>query len=188
MAKMFPKASPQNTGSTRAEPDLYWRLSKNLSDEFTVIHSLPWLASVSKEIDGRSVPTGEIDFLILHRELGILAVEVKGGIFTHDRTEFVYKRTGQKIDPIRQVRRGTHALAQWLHESGAGSWRIGYCIFFPHSEMREAIPIALIDRTVNPPQSSVVLKKSLNFIWGSIQDVIILWKKKMYIYYLRTAL
>ncbi|MFO0210319.1 MAG: NERD domain-containing protein, partial [Pseudanabaena sp.] len=179
MAKMFPKASPQNTGSTRAEPDLYWRLSKNLSDEFTVIHSLPWLASVSKEIDGRSVPTGEIDFLILHRELGILAVEVKGGIFTHDRTEFVYKRTGQKIDPIRQVRRGTHALAQWLHESGAGSGRIGYCIFFPHSEMREAIPIALIDRTVNPPQSIVLDINALNDIGRSIQDVMIYWKKAL---------
>ncbi|OYQ61965.1 hypothetical protein B9G53_24700 [Pseudanabaena sp. SR411] len=179
MAKMFPKTGPQDTGSTRAEPDLYWRLSKYLSDEFTVIHSLPWLASVSKEIDGRSVPTGEIDFLILHRELGILAVEVKGGIFTHDRTEFVYKRTGQKIDPIRQVRRGTHALAQWLHESGAGSWRIGYCILFPHSEMREAIPIALIDRTVNPPQPIVFDINALNDIGKSIQDVMIYWKKAL---------
>lgn len=126
MARMFPEVGPQNTGSTRAEPDIYWQLSKKLSDEFTVIHSLPWLASVAKEIDGRSVPTGEIDFLILHQSLGILAVEVKGGILSYDRTEFVYKRTGNRLDPIRQVSRGTHALARWLSDSGAGKWRIGY--------------------------------------------------------------
>ena len=176
---MFPKTGPQDTGSTKAEPDLYWRLSKNLSDEFTVIHSLPWLASVSKEIDGRSVPTGEIDFLILHRELGILAVEVKGGIFIHDRTEFVYKRTGARIDPIRQVRRGTHALAKWLHESGSGKWRIGYCILFPNSEMREAIPIALLDFTVNPPQPIILDINALNDIGKNIQDVMIYWKKAL---------
>jgi AAA domain/Nuclease-related domain len=179
MARMFPEVGPQNTGSTRAEPDIYWRLSKQLSDEFIVIHSLPWLASAAKEIDGRSVPTGEIDFLVLHQELGILAVEVKGGIFTHDRTEFVYKKTGERIDPIRQVRRGTHALAQWLHESGYGSWRIGYCILFPHSEIREAIPIALIDRTVNPPQLIVLDINALNNLGENIRDVMIYWKQAL---------
>jgi len=179
MARMFPKVGPQNTGSTRAEPDIYWRLSEQLSDEFIVIHSLPWLASAAKEIDGRPVPTGEIDFLVLHQELGILAVEVKGGVFTHDRTEFVYKKTGERIDPIRQVRRGTHALAQWLHRSGAGSWRIGYCILFPHCEIREAIPIALIDRTISPPQPIVLDISSLNNLGQNIQNVMGYWKEAL---------
>jgi hypothetical protein len=176
---MFPESGSQNTGSTKTEPDIYWRLSKQLCDEFIVIHSLPWLASAAKEIDGRPVPTGEIDFLVLHQELGVLAVEVKGGVFTHDRTEFVYKKTGERVDPIRQVRRGTHALAQWLHESGAGSWRIGYCVLFPHSEMREAIPIALIDRTVNPPQPIVLDINALNNLGENIQDVMIYWKQAL---------
>ena len=60
MARIFPQITPQNTGSNQAEPDIYWRLKKQLPDDFVVIHSLPWLASVAKEIDGRSVPTGEI--------------------------------------------------------------------------------------------------------------------------------
>lgn len=152
MARIYPEASPQNTGSKLAEPEIYWRLKQQLPDQFVVIHSLPWLASVAREIDSRSVPTGEIDFLILHQKLGILAVEVKGGVFIYNKTEFIYKRTGQKIDPIRQVRRGTHALSKWLHASGAGSWRIGYCVIFPHSDMGQDISIAFIDRTVEPPQ------------------------------------
>ncbi len=176
---MFPKIGPQNTGSAKAEPDIYWRLEKQLSDDFTVIHSLPWLASVAKEIDDRPVPTGEIDFLILHKDLGILAVEVKGGIFTHDRTEFVYKRTGEKIDPIRQVRRGVHALSRWLCESGAGKWRIGYCIIFPHSEFREAIPIALIDRTVKPAKPIALDIRHLSSLGDHLQEIMRYWKRSL---------
>ncbi len=179
MARMFPTDSPQDTGSRTAEPIVYRRLKEQLSDEFVVIHSLPWLASVAKEIDSRSVPTGEIDFLILHQNLGILAIEVKGGIFTYNRTEFVYKRTGQVIDPVRQVRRGVHALAKLLHESGAGSWRIGYCLIFPESEMQEAIPISLIDFTVQPPQPIVFDISDLNNLGTNIQDVMTYWKKSL---------
>jgi len=179
MARMFPEIGPQNTGSPKAEPDIYWRLSRQLSDEFTVIHSLPWLASVAKEIDNRSVPTGEIDFLVLHQELGILAIEVKGGILTHDRTEFVYKKTGQRIDPIRQIRRGSHALSEWLHQSGCGGWKIGYCVIFPNSEMGDSIPVALIDRTINPPQPIVLDIRSLENLGEKIQEIMRYWKNAL---------
>jgi AAA domain/Nuclease-related domain len=179
MARMFPNDSPQDTGSRTAEPIVYRRLKEQLSDEFVVIHSLPWLASAAKEIDGRSVPTGEIDFLVLHQKLGILAIEVKGGIFTYNRTEFVYKRTGQRIDPVRQVRRGVHALAKLLYESGAGSWRIGYCLIFPESEMQDAIPISLIDLTIQPPQPIVFDISHLNNLGTQIQEVMTYWKKSL---------
>lgn len=177
MAKMFPVDGPQNTDSSRAEPNIYWQLSKELSDEFIVIHSLPWLASVAREIDGRPVPTGEIDFVVIHKNLGILAVEVKGGVLSYDRTEFVYKRTGQKIEPIRQVRRGTHALAKWLHNSGVGSWRIGYCILLPQSEIsNKAIPIALVDSTVESPQPIILGMESLTNLGQNIQSVMSYWQ------------
>jgi Nuclease-related domain len=179
MARIFPNDSPQDTGSRSAEPIVYRRLKEQLSDEFVVIHSLPWLASVAKEIDGRSVPTGEIDFLVLHQKLGILAIEVKGGIFTYNRTEFVYKRTGQRIDPVRQVRRGVHALSKLLYESGAGSWRIGYCLIFPESEMQESIPISLIDLTIQPPQPIVLDVSHLDNLGSHIQAVMTYWQKSL---------
>ncbi len=185
MAKIFPEIKPQNTGSNQAEPDIYWRLKKQLSDDFVVIHSLPWLASVAKEIDGRSVPTGEIDFIVLHQKLGILAVEVKGGIFTYNKTEFIYKRTGQKIDPIRQVRRGTHALAKLLHRAKAGSWRIGYCIIFPHSEIRESIPISLIDFTVETPQPIILDIRHLSNLGKEIKAIMSYWKKALNTWFIK---
>jgi hypothetical protein len=64
---------------------------------------LPWLGQIASEIDGRAVPTGEIDFLILHPKLGILAIEVKGGALKYERHQFVVLRSGRMIDPITQV-------------------------------------------------------------------------------------
>jgi hypothetical protein len=77
---MIPAGSPNITNSHKAEPDVYWRLAK-LNDEFTVIHSLPWLCGAVKSMDPKYAPTGEIDFIILHPSLGILTLEVKGGRF-----------------------------------------------------------------------------------------------------------
>lgn len=180
MAKMYPELGPQNTGSDRAEPDIYWRLAKQLDDDFTIVHSLPWLATAAKEIDGRDVPTGELDFLILHPQLGILAIEVKGGILSHHRTQFTYKRTGQTIDPIRQVRRGTHALAEWIAKSGGGYRKIGYCLLFPDSEMSgNTVPPALFDATSTPPQNIALDIKHLPELGKHIQVVMAYWKKSL---------
>lgn len=185
MARIFPEIGPQNTGSLRAEPDIYKKLSEQLSDEFVVIHSLPWLAAVAQEIDDRPVPTGEIDFLVLHHELGILAIEVKAGILTYDRTDFVYKKTGKRIDPVRQIRRGVHALAECLNNSGAGKWRIGYCLLFPDSEIKEKIPISLVDRTVDSSTSIVIDIKSINNLGGKIVEIMSYWKKQLEIWLIK---
>lgn len=84
MARMIPSDGPSDTDSA-AERDLYPVLREQLSDEFVVVHGLPWLTTLTRRgQDSRGAkllgpPTGEIDFLILHAELGVLAIEVKGG-------------------------------------------------------------------------------------------------------------
>jgi hypothetical protein len=79
MAKMYPKGGPTKNASYQAEPMVYKALESMLPDGFVVIHSVRWLAQVAKEVDGRPVPVGEIDFLILHPLLEILALEIKEG-------------------------------------------------------------------------------------------------------------
>ena len=70
---MIPNSSPNLlTGSWSAEPTFYKFLKDQLPDEFTVIHSLPWLYEKAKEFDNRPVLIGEIDFLILHPYLDVL--------------------------------------------------------------------------------------------------------------------
>lgn len=83
MARMIPADGPALTGS-RAEYNLYWILKEQLSGDFVVIHSVPWLTDVASRRSS-GAPTREVDFLILHPEYGLLAIEVKGG--RHDISE-----------------------------------------------------------------------------------------------------
>ncbi|MGQ9758699.1 MAG: nuclease-related domain-containing protein [Actinomycetota bacterium] len=73
MAKMIPEVKVGK--GTLGESKLYAALKEHLPDDFTVFHSLPFV-SVEK---GRGVYEHEIDFLVVHRELGFLDIEVKGG-------------------------------------------------------------------------------------------------------------
>jgi hypothetical protein len=117
MAKMYPFAQPSPTKS-EAEKMLYWQFKKQLSDDYTVIHSLPWLKSAIRSLAEKeyvkNTPTGEVDFLILHPKLGILAIEVKGGAYKYSDHSFVSIIRDEKVDVIGQIRRNTHGLARWI--------------------------------------------------------------------------
>jgi len=176
MARMIPKGRPEITGSFVAEPDIYWRLSRQLPDDFTVIHSLPWLAQAAQRVDGRKVPTGEVDFLILHGQLGILALEIKGGVVAYNQTRFVL-RDGTEIDPIRQVRRGVHSLETWIKAAGFPQVRFGYGLVLPHSDLLgRPIPPALQDLTASLRQSIALDKNDINRLGEKIIGLMQYWK------------
>jgi hypothetical protein len=178
---MIPPTGPNmSTGSLRAEPDIYWRLRNQLPDEFTVIHSVPWLSSAGSAVAGRPVPTGEIDFLVLHPDLGLLAVEVKGGALGYDRSEFVYLRTGERLDPVRQVRRGTHGLEGWLKGQDGLPVRIGYAVLLPDSAVAgRPLPPSLIDTTVSPPQAIVFDRDDLHTLGEKVKALMLYWQRTL---------
>jgi len=146
MAKMIPKFGPAETES-RSEPLIYNLLEAGLSDEFTVIHSLPWLCAAAKELDASFIaPTGEIDFLILHPTLGVLAIEVKGGHYRIEAAAFVLVNRGVSVDALGQTRRNTHGLARWLAGKSHIRCLIGYALCFPDSHFRpDQLPPGLVD-------------------------------------------
>lgn len=188
MALMIPSQGPVVNDSLVAEPTIYQSLAQQLSDEFTVIHSLPWLGQAAREIDGRPVPTGEIDFLILHPELGILAIEVKGGRLLYHRNKFVISRTGTIIDPVNQVRRGTHAIAHWIWAGGAPGYRIGYALAFPESDMQgRLIPPALVDMTMDAPENICIDKPSPSRFGERVVEIMRYWKQALNIWPLTEA-
>lgn len=176
MARMIPPEGPVENDSFAAEPNIYWRL-KRLPDDFTIIHSLPWLSRAAEEIDGRPVPTGEIDFLILHSSLGILAIEVKGGSLKYERTKFTYVNSSQSLYPVRQVRRSSHALAKWVAGAGGAKFRIGYALVFPDSDMKgKPIPPSLIDYSKGRPESICVDRTDLDHLEDRIVQIMQFWK------------
>lgn len=113
---MIPPSGAVQNKSIYAEPAVYGALSQ-LDDNFIVIHSLPWICVAVKSINPTYAPSGEIDFIVLHPEYGILAIEVKGGQFKYDEHQFVYLHNQQPFKPIDQIRRGTFALRNLLLNS-----------------------------------------------------------------------
>ncbi|MCF5570629.1 hypothetical protein GIV66_27900, partial [Pseudomonas sp. PA-3-11C] len=124
MARFFP-ALDQAEFRSEGEYTLLQALAA-LDDEFTVIHSLPWLRGRTKRVyspelqeylsvsQARNHLSGEIDFVILHADLGMLCVETKSGLYRPSGVRFVHERQGYEIDPLSQVRDNTFVLHKML--------------------------------------------------------------------------
>lgn len=176
MARMIPEHGPHETNSA-GERDLYTALKRNLPDSYTVIHSLPWLCKAVEQIDRKAKPTGEIDFLIIHPDNGVLALEVKSGKYHVQNSVFVHIRDKRVIDPITQTRRNIHGLAAWLGVNPSLRLRLGYGLVFPHSDFR-ASPIApgLYDTTATPPQPIYIDYLQMPNVAERIIELMQYWK------------
>ena len=104
----------------RAEVRVYDRLASKLPDEFHVFYSSPWLSidRFGNEKDG------ECDFVIAHKRLGILAIEVKGGGIAFNPEKGQWTSTdGLGVvhnikDPVGQARSAKHEIFNKLRDSG----------------------------------------------------------------------
>jgi len=91
MARLFPALDHAEFRS-EGEFTLFQELAA-LDDEFTVIHSLPWLRGRTKRVYSQELQdylqvslarkhlSGELDFVILHAKLGMLCIETKSGLY-----------------------------------------------------------------------------------------------------------
>ncbi|BEU97039.1 AAA family ATPase [Acidovorax sp. DW039] len=144
MAKFFPTLD-QAEFRSKGEFHLFQELAA-LDDGFTVIHSLPWLRGRTKRVYSKELQeylqepiarkhlSGEVDFVILHVELGMLCIETKSGRYKPSGFRFVHERDGYEIDPLTQVRDNTFALNEMLR-----SWQmkcpVGYAVHFPDFDL-----------------------------------------------------
>lgn len=120
MARMIPATCHPDTTSA-AEHSLFALFQDRLPPAFTVLHAVPLL--LRKRRLGQEA---EVDFLIVHRDLGWLALEVKGGLITIDGATGVWtstSRNGHRYhlprSPFDQARRAMHAIERKLNESPA---------------------------------------------------------------------
>ncbi|WP_174870610.1 nuclease-related domain-containing DEAD/DEAH box helicase [Pectobacterium polaris] len=179
MAKMIPSFGPQETQSY-GERTVYSLLAEGLSDDFTVIHSLPWLSAAMNDLGMLIPPTGEIDFLVLHEKLGVLALEVKSGIYGVNGHIFVYLKSNEPVDIIRQTRNNVHGLARWLGGATKLYLRIGYGFIFPDSLFdSEFMNTAMIDTSVEPWSRIFIDKKNMSSLAGHVVDIMSYWKNSL---------
>jgi Nuclease-related domain/UvrD-like helicase C-terminal domain len=141
MAGMYPTPLPETVAkgdSREAERKVYDALATQLGPAYSVFYSVAWLA----KSPGEDARDGEVDFVVVHPELGTLLLEVKGGTISRDGVSGRWTsidRFGhvhQIHDPFDQVRRSKHALLGKLLEHPAlrGSFiGLGHGVVFPDS-------------------------------------------------------
>jgi hypothetical protein len=176
---MIPLHQPSESDSY-GEQQLYYFLKNKLPNDFTVIHSVPWLCAAVKQLDPKVAPTGQIDFLVIHAELGVLVLEVKSGKYKIEETAFVHIKTGNRQDAVLQTRKNAHGLTKWLGVNPNLHVTMGYAIVFPDSNFGEKIvSAALNDISVNPPESIIIDKLNFSNISARIYEIMSYWKKAL---------
>lgn len=87
MAIMIPNKPIKN--NSNAEEKLFRRLKNILSDEWIVVHSYKL---------NEDIGDNEVDFLIIHKDIGVLVIEVKGGgVGCEERVWYTVDRNGRRI-------------------------------------------------------------------------------------------
>jgi UvrD-like helicase C-terminal domain/AAA domain len=126
---------PMLPTDSAAERRLYEGFLEQLDDAFVIYHSVDWV------VGGRAGrDEGEADFVITHPELGLLALEVKGGRVAYDPATKRWTQTGHSgthgldEDPFHQSRGAMHSLVRILEaQPGWDRWKpsYGFGVAFP---------------------------------------------------------
>ena len=139
MALMVPPSPPLWRPGWFAEKNLFEALRSGLPDEFHVFHDYAYLGSVQPR-------EGSIDFLVVHRELGMLAIECKGdGVHLRGDGTWMRIAPGGREDPLdespfRQSQRHIKELVGELRPKiahlfpdldGAFPFVYGHAVAFP---------------------------------------------------------
>lgn len=159
-AHMIPPQPPADERGYRAEHALWHALHDGLDDSFFVYYSLRFL-------EDDTAMEGECDFVVLHRALGLLVIECKGGGVYRDRQGQWFRTAPdgrrERLDerPHEQAARLMHGLVDELEEriptldeslrrAWRGDrlpWRYGWALAFPLARRveHEATPLELDD-------------------------------------------
>jgi hypothetical protein len=140
MATMIP-AIPADQLPPGAERKVYESLQR-LPDAYRVYHSLAYYVLPS---GGHPLREGEIDFLILHPDLGLLVLEIKGGEISYEGRERTWKSidaSGHEHDikdPFLQAQQNVKNLIALIEKApGRGETRFthGHAVGFPDCEYK----------------------------------------------------
>lgn len=171
---MYPDI-PYETNS-QAEINLFYLLKKQLSNDFFIIHSFSWLSTFISKCG--YTDEKEIDFLILHKNYGILVLEVKGGSIKY--TKYSYLSNNQLIqNPEKQVKGNMHALRDLIYREIHKKYTFGHAVSFPDIIFpKDNIPTAL--RIFNNPHCTnlVIDKDDILSLQNRVIEIMQYWKKK----------
>jgi len=130
MARMYPER-PLGTTASNAERKVFYALKDLLPDDYTVLHSVPVYLKADQ---GSKMQNGELDFLVIHPDKGMLVLEVKGGGISRDAYTGKWSSTDARDevhfikDPYEQGKRYAYAISN-LAEREKTTRRYDYPFF-----------------------------------------------------------
>jgi len=174
MARMIPDVDPDSIDH-KSERSTYIALRDGLSRKYTVFHSYPWLRLWRGDRD-QALAEGEADFVIVHRQHGLLVLEVKGGeIACHGMRWYRETNSGPKEirNPFEQARRNMHALVDIVRDYSKGllvttGYVHGYSVVFPDLDYK-ARPPAYADKAI------IICQRHLFSIGDSVNEAYAKW-------------
>jgi hypothetical protein len=143
MAIMRPDVDPEEIAHD-SERLVYIGLRDQLSNEYVVLHSYPWLRP---DRDGK-LREGEADFVVLHQERGMLVLEVKGGELRFEGGQWERLKSAgfaPITDPFKQSRKSMHFLVERIEARTIGEvqrhdFTYGHAVVFPHVNYQGQVP------------------------------------------------
>lgn len=161
MAKMIPLSFPETRKDLGAERVVFHALNKQLGDDFTVLWSISTF-----DLDVR-----QIDFLVLHPRLGVVVIEVKGGIVTLGNPMDPYRkwpattRAGRPVPPIdNPYQQAQGAGMAFIRDLKANS------SFSPYVAIT---PLVVLPHTPRPPDADEVLgRKAEHVVFSDDLDLL----------------
>lgn len=132
------KINPKTTSD--GEKELFEILKAKLPDDYSVYHSFEWRGNSGNKLQG------EADFVIFHKNKGLLVIEVKSGIISYkDNIWYSTNRNTRKKyqikDPLKQADASKFELVNMFNEQNIKCF-VGSAVWFPSQSFRniKAIP------------------------------------------------
>jgi hypothetical protein len=174
--QIFPEHLDGSDTTSEAELKLYQAFKDQLPDSFTVFHGVSWLG---KRRNGGRPADGETDFIIAHKTLGILVLEVKGGLVGRAGGGEWYsiRRDGRKVsikNPFDQAKINKYALIEKLKEIPNWPGRI------PTIEHAVAFPDGVIDQEnigLEAPAAIIMQMHHLTAVQNWVRECLDYWRK-----------
>jgi AAA domain/Nuclease-related domain len=178
MARLVPSSFPYDSDSSAwAEKTFFEACRTELADEWLVLYSQRFVGKRSSL--GQKQGLGEVDFLLLHKVFGIIAVEVKGGQIDIDEGQWFSSNTKGRFsikNPFVQAEEGSQVilstLKQELPELRLKNC-VHHCVVFPAVSGRSIGNISTYG-----PREIVILKEDLTRLTKKIEQVVAHWGQK----------
>lgn len=174
MVTFIPTINP-NQIENRGERRVAEALAAQLPKRVRAMHSLNW---VQANKSGR-LTEGECDFVILDENIGLLFVEVKGGVLGYDpgvndwwRLTDSENRKWLNKDPFQQVRGNMYALVKHIKKrlySSELPCTYGYAVAFPDGRFHGELPPGIARSLVLDVDDLDYLEQRIHRIFGKFR-------------------